>query len=205
MRTRIVELSSKHEEVLQFILDCQKQDEEYFDLSFDFCYRDDVDDFEDYYDLEENVRTKYWSGIYVRGNCYFFAKLLKAAFPEGEIVFATNFSHAAVTIDGLTFDAMGIVFSDSPFVLGTKLMHMYAEAWSHDYEADRACGWLYPQALENIIQYSTQDLLSLEGWDEEGYYPEENLLWEIEEDLYRYFDDESKVLKVAVENGWSRG
>lgn len=193
----IKHLSSLHEEVLQFIEDCREQDEETFDLKIEEKLYV-KHEYETYNESKERQKASEWSKIYLRGNCYFFAKVLHKAFPEGEIVFATYGSHAAVTIDGLTFDARGIMLEneDDLYVPGSKLMHMFAEAWSHNYETGYAGRDLYQDVVANIVSQPLEQLINTSGWERDY------LVDDIVDTLICSFDENHRVFDIAMQNGW---
>ena len=47
--------------------------------------------------------------MWISGNCYYFAVILKARFPEGNILYDVIKGHFVTEIDGVKYDWTGIV------------------------------------------------------------------------------------------------
>ena len=47
--------------------------------------------------------------VFTNGNCYWFAKILKERFPDGDILYNSTFNHFAFDINGKIHDITGII------------------------------------------------------------------------------------------------
>lgn len=177
--TVIMPLKDIHYEVLEFINDFYETDKEYFDL-----------------EMEKGG----WEGIYLRGNCYFFAKEVAKAFSNSQVWFNDTLSHAVAEVDGVLFDARGIVpysydddfFEDNPFLT------MLGNCWSYDWDAHSAGKKMYFVNLKEVLQTPAYSYL--------GYLEDQELEeWGMsmtQQFIYDYMTDDIELVRVAVENGW---
>lgn len=51
--------------------------------------------------------------LFLNGMCYWFAHILHTRFPDSEIVYDDIIGHFACQIDGVAYDAQGVVKSDN--------------------------------------------------------------------------------------------
>lgn len=175
----IVFLKDIHQEVLDFIEDFRDIDEEIFELGVD----------------EER-----WIDIYTRGNCYFFAKQLSKAFGNAKIWFTDCVGHAVTEIEGVLFDARGLVpyrWSEE-FLEENPLFEINGKCWSHDWERGFAGRELYFPTLSQVVNEPIQNYRG-HVEDEEL---EEFVIHMMSEFIYEHMTDNANVVEKAMENGW---
>ena len=196
---RLRKLTERHKEVLQFIEDSRELDEELFDVHFT-NESINVDYLSDFMPLRSNHYDD-WERIYLRGNCYFFAKQLVQAFNDAKLWFTEGFGHAVVEIENCFFDARGVLTTseiDGDFFPSNLLAESLAECWSYDYEDGSAGNVLYESSIKQIINQPVQYFIDddVDDWDLEF------LLQEAENLIYRYFNEYDEEYNVAYDNGW---
>jgi hypothetical protein len=183
-----------HKEVLQFIEDCKETDMELFG----------VDELE-------------WEEIYLKGNCYFFAKQIKNAFPQAKILFNQGVGHAVAEVEGLLFDSRGLLTTEiepSAFIESTPLFEAYAECWSYDGINGRPSDALYPDTLTQIVEKSAYDFVNEKLWNAEVYgaEDEDEASYILEDSIYEVVSNiqycikkllhKPEHLEKAQQNGW---
>ena len=75
-----------------------------------------------YHSGAENLQVIY--DLFIQGYCYYFAKILKDAFPGGKICQAYPYGHIVYVYDGIPYDINGICdydVSDEDFIPISKI------------------------------------------------------------------------------------
>ena len=204
-----------HEEVLEIIEDIKSQDVEYLEEEFDFILDIlrgtkeqaiaslnnagmPINNYNIYQTiLDDESFQSAWSQVYLRGNCYFFAKTLSSLIPGSTILFREGIAnHAIVEVEGVGFDARGVVSEDIRYYEGSTLSHMFAECWSFDAKILGPSAKLYPSALKQIVEQPYEELVSLGNWADK--VAAEEVIRALEYSFYV----EDPEWELAERNGW---
>lgn len=172
-------LQDSHQEVLDFIEDFRDIDEEIFEL---------------------NVNEDDWVKIYLTGNCYFFAKQLSKAFGNAQIWFNDSIGHAVTEIEGVLFDARGVVPYrwGEDFLEENPLLELNGNCWSHDWTRGYAGRQLYFPTLKEAVKTPVHEYIG--HTDDEEL--EEWVLHMLTQFIYDYMTDDAEVITAAIANGW---
>lgn len=172
-----------HNEVLQFIEDQKEIDREYFDIGDD---------------------DMVWQRIYTNGNCFFLANQIHEAFPQSEIYFREDYSHAVTEVEGLLFDVRGIVMDGWNYVPGVQAAIDYAKCWSHDFKRGWASGDMYKKQLSEMLQMPFSVFQEeIEQIDDKNL--EQVFHYDILQAIGDLFDDNDELYQIGIDNGWPIG